>query len=454
MRHRRSDLSRRQFLEQAGLGALAVGLVGCESMDRLILGKPRPDATVVILGAGVSGLAAGIELKKKKIPFVIVDAATGPGGRLRTLRDFGAEGEVLDLGGEWLSGAHTQILKLAKELRLELLERRPQPLDAGRAKDLASFGRSLGKRPAGSPATAQEWVELRTKDAGVAEVAREWCHFRFGAEPAEVAAIELDRAWVGNPAGIGLLPEARFRFRQGAGALTQALYERIGGVVPQENFLWGYRLLEVDRRDTGITLRFQTESGTRDLFAKRVICALPVGALKAVEGIAELEPGISRLKMGTQSKGGAFFAQRFWGARFDKGGGMGELPKFLTWESLRREKLQKGGALSFIQAGPEGADAGLHSIVRWREEMVQSLATEVPVPKADHVQNWSQLTLFRGSHTVFGPGVERDLFFRAQSQDWIWAGEHVSRNFPGTIEGAYDAGREAARSVAPSRVSG
>lgn len=452
MRKHRSNLTRRQFLEQAGLGALALGFAGCETMDRIVLGKPRLDETVVILGAGISGLAAGIELKKKKVPFLIIDAATGPGGRLRTLHDFGAEGEVLDLGGEWVSPAHGQVLKLAKELRLELIERKPQVLERSREKELLAFGKSLGKRPAGSPATAQEWVELRTKDSGILEVARQWCHFRFGADPAEIAAIELDRAWVGNPDGIGKFPEARYRFRQGAGALTQALYERIGGVVPQENFLWSHRLFEIERRANGITLHFQTETGAREIFTKRVICALPVGALKAVEGVAAFEPGIARLKMGTQSKGGAFFAQRFWGGRFDRGGGMGELPKYLTWESLRREKLQRGGAMSFIQAGKDGADAGLHSLRGWREEMVQTLSTEVPAPKVDHVQNWSQLTLFRGSHTVFGPGLERDLFFRSKTRDWIWAGEHVSRNFPGTIEGAYDAGKEAGLlAAAPNR---
>lgn len=45
--------------------------LGCESMDRLILGKPPVDETVFILGAGLAGLAAGIELKRRKIPFVI-----------------------------------------------------------------------------------------------------------------------------------------------------------------------------------------------------------------------------------------------------------------------------------------------------------------------------------------------------------------------------------------------
>lgn len=39
---------------------------------------------MVIVGAGVAGMACAMELKEKAIPYVVVEASDGPGGRVRT----------------------------------------------------------------------------------------------------------------------------------------------------------------------------------------------------------------------------------------------------------------------------------------------------------------------------------------------------------------------------------
>ena len=39
---------------------------------------------VIIVGAGLAGLACAIELQKRQIPFLILEASDAPGGRVRT----------------------------------------------------------------------------------------------------------------------------------------------------------------------------------------------------------------------------------------------------------------------------------------------------------------------------------------------------------------------------------
>jgi len=50
---------------------------------------------IVIIGAGLSGLACGIELKKQGHEFLILEASEAPGGRVRTDEQ---DGFLLDRG--------------------------------------------------------------------------------------------------------------------------------------------------------------------------------------------------------------------------------------------------------------------------------------------------------------------------------------------------------------------
>ena len=81
--------------------------------------KPPQQTEVVIIGAGLSGLAAAYELKKAHVPYHILEIAPRIGGRVRTVR-YQRPGQpeiYADSGMEeyWQSNPAVQILK---ELRL------------------------------------------------------------------------------------------------------------------------------------------------------------------------------------------------------------------------------------------------------------------------------------------------------------------------------------------------
>src|SRR6266850_6709453 len=98
---------------------LLAGLVLLSSTIRLAAKPPR-ETEVIIIGAGLSGLAAAYELKKAHVPFHILELTPRVGGRVRTVRYHRAgEPEIYaDSGMEeyWQSNPAVQIIK---ELRLK-----------------------------------------------------------------------------------------------------------------------------------------------------------------------------------------------------------------------------------------------------------------------------------------------------------------------------------------------
>ena len=117
------QLSRRTMLKAAGAGALTFAasplLSACAPIVR------GPDAPrVAIVGAGVAGLNAAYTLKKAGLRAELFDANRRSGGRMFTARDVLGPGLTVELGGEFIDTSHEDILALAKEFGLELIDTR------------------------------------------------------------------------------------------------------------------------------------------------------------------------------------------------------------------------------------------------------------------------------------------------------------------------------------------
>ena len=78
-------------------------------------GARIPD--VVVVGAGLSGLTAARELTNAGLDVRVLEARDRPGGRTWVTE---ADGVTVDLGGEWVDEAHTELRTLISELGIEI----------------------------------------------------------------------------------------------------------------------------------------------------------------------------------------------------------------------------------------------------------------------------------------------------------------------------------------------
>jgi monoamine oxidase len=92
-------MQRRNFIKKAGLVLLAPSLLNaCQTDDVSGAGK-----SVIVVGAGISGLAAAQKLKEKGFDVVVLEAQDRVGGRLRSNRSLGI---AFDEGASWIHGVN------------------------------------------------------------------------------------------------------------------------------------------------------------------------------------------------------------------------------------------------------------------------------------------------------------------------------------------------------------
>lgn len=95
----------------AGAAAAAGALAGCGSS-----GSNRK-ADVIVVGAGLSGLAAALKVKQAGRSVLVLEARDRVGGRVLNA-DIGG-GKVLEVGGEFVGTTQTALLRVAKEMGVD-----------------------------------------------------------------------------------------------------------------------------------------------------------------------------------------------------------------------------------------------------------------------------------------------------------------------------------------------
>ena len=87
-------------------------------LNRFALGKPTHSCIVV--GAGLAGLSAAYRLNKAGWKVTVLEARDRPGGRVWSHRFAEAPELVCEMGGEWIGKDHKSILGLCSELKVPL----------------------------------------------------------------------------------------------------------------------------------------------------------------------------------------------------------------------------------------------------------------------------------------------------------------------------------------------
>lgn len=447
----------------AGAG---LGLAGCSTLDRIVLGEPGEDADrIVILGGGVAGLSAAYHLKKHSLPYHVYEGAARIGGRVYTLPDFFRGQTVAELGAEFFSAEQKFVFEIAQELRIETtevaeIETRARRRRLNQILPLSNLNpelRRLQKSAARAEPVADlarlslaDWAKGRSRDAGFQELIREWSLERYGAAPELVAAAvfapAFDRAK--NPAA--LWTGSRHRFRAGTNALVQAMFDRTAGFQPEKTFSFRHKLVAVRRKSRGLDLVFETPAGARTVFARHVICALPLAVLKDVDGLIEFAgpwTDAAAFQVGAHSKFVYSYQERFWGDRLDQS----KLVDFgegqSVWESSYRLNPLfqfRQGVLSVLWGGEAAKAAGPHHRLAIQRELEGLFQKKPAIELMEQAMvNWSLQPFAKGSVSYPRPGTAAPEW-QEMTEEWVWAGEHVAGLERGSLQGALLSGVRAA----------
>ena len=304
-----TDPKRRQALQSAAAASAALML------HRPVWAAADPD--VIVLGAGLAGLNAALQLEAFGLRVRVLEASDRIGGRLRTLDKVAGHPEA---GGNQIGLAYARTVDTAKRLGVELLPMGRSPLlkderlvyfidgrrmsssewSASAANPLPqalkalppdrALGRLIGSNPLKSISAWRDPAnfiydvpvldELRARGLNAAALALLDVNNSYGPTLADTSLLNLHYVQA-NFTEIMKFRGPTFSVKGGNQRLPEAMAAALKGELRK-----GSRVTEIDADDRGVAVGCADGSQHR---ARFVVCALPLPALRAVR----MRPGLS-----------------------------------------------------------------------------------------------------------------------------------------------------------------
>ncbi len=404
---------------------------------------------VLIIGAGVAGLNAALELKKRGLSCLVIEALDKVGGRARTRRNPG--GTRIDLGAYWLHGDHTPLRGVLDHYALPFHE------ETGGEMFIQNRGTCVRSE--------EDWIET----------AIDWDKanaIKTGAAPdvplPDLAVDDAARArlsqfglmWDGidppyHPSAYEFLTDENtpggLQPKAGMGALTDALAHDLG----TENLRLNTPVASIVSAKDHVDVL--AGDGTR--FMGRV--ALFTGSLGVLKAnavafdpplTAEFRRHLSGLVMGKMNKIVVELAPAFFEARsiaVDTGYILLDArpPHFCHVRSAGAPIVQLyiSGRQAEIIEGMTAREAldYMHRILAPVEKLAGFEAHVVAEPV---VSAWVSNPYTRGAYSCCLPGTRRQGPHREARV--FFAGDTFDTRFPASVAGAWRSGHEAARQIA------
>lgn len=458
--------ARRDFLKVASIGtasaiALSCGVVA-PTEEESMTDPLSTSADVLVLGAGIAGLAAARTLTDKGLSVIVLEARNRIGGRLWTDSSLGLP---LDLGASWIHGVNgNPIAKLAKDFGIKTV-----PTDGENAVEFTADGSEL---PDGV------WAEMEALFEDIYEEVAEM-------QDSTDEDMSLQAAFDLVVASRGLSDEDLHRLNYyvhivtaleyGADAKDLSLWwwdqdEELGG--EEVIFPGGYNQIS-DRLAEGLDIRLgeivkvvrygsdgvEVETSQGNYVADKAVAAFPLGVLK--QASVKFEPplpeskqsSIERLGMGVLNKVYLKFPEAFWDEDVETisyvGERLGEWCDWLNFLPFTGEPVlmafhggEKGFALEELSDDEIAAGA--------MQTLRVMFGDDIPEPEGVLITRWGQDPFSFGAYShipPFATGEDYDTLAEPVDGVLFFAGEATSREYPSTVHGAYLSGVRAAEEM-------
>jgi monoamine oxidase len=437
---------------------------------------------VVVLGAGLAGLAAARDLEAAGATVVVLEARDRVGGRVHTLREGFSEGQHAEAGADLIEAAQLHVRDLASELGLtpvRILRRgwafygpdnqgrrrirkgpgafgEAQRLLAGEVADYqlsgerwdSAIARTIARR------SVADWMLVTQVDATVQAGLRGLRGF-FLADPEDLSLLALvDQIASSGQFGSGSTPgdDRVFRLPDGNDSLPRAVAKSLRTQVKLRHLV-----LRVRQTEREVAVTFDHRGTEHQLQADYCVSAMPASTLRDVLFDPPLPEdqwrAISTLTYGRATRLLLQFGRRFWRSATRPSAFGTDLPTGAVWDG-NEEQRGRPGILSLLAGGRASGEVQAILKAEGAEGVVRRLAwmasTGEPAPLlASQVVAWDDDPLVRGGYAVFDPSFDPILrqWLARPAGRILFAGEHTSLHWQGYMNGAIESGRRAAAEV-------
>ena len=424
-------IRRRELLKLAGLAGAGLALNNAEARALLddATGGGTPGKRILILGAGIAGLAAAEKLLELGHQVLLLEARARPGGRVHTLREPFSDGLYAEAGAGRIPSTHALTLEVVRRNKLEL-----DPFYPTQGSSVFLWrGRRVVVPPGGAPDTAALAPQLnpRELEAGFGGLSAlyfdrlreevralpddgwpfpafpKYKDLSFGEYVARQGASEdairhlaqgfeddslLDFAHDALSHAVPML----WKIRGGNDLLPRALAQRL-----RAHIRYGAEVRLVEQSARGVRVAFEAGGSTHIERADRAICTIPFPVLRQIELSPAVSAGkrraIDELYLGPVARVFVQTRSRFWERDGRSGFATVDQPMEI-WSPTFNQPGERGIVMSYI------FEAAAHEYSA--------------LPEAERIAR--ALALFEQIH----PGM-REAFETATS--WSWLNEKYSR---------------------------
>lgn len=474
---------------RALLGAAASGVALPASAHAPFLPRAQRPRRVVVLGAGMAGLAAALELLEAGHEVTVLEARLRPGGRVYTLRDPFSDGLYAEAGALFIPDHHDAVLRYIRRFNLPLA---PIPSRA-----MVSIYYLRDTRILASEGASARWpVELKPEEQRLGPVglwnryitptARklgdpsrpDWPPEEFrrldsisfaaflreqGASEGAIAILRLGYFdlfgdGIDQTSALFLLRDTAMRkdekqtycLRNGNDQLPKAM-----AAAMKDRIRYGCAVQRIEQETARVRVVYRRGLETETITADRVICALPFSILRGIE----VEPGFSPVKaravetLPYTSVCRIFlqFRTKFWARQGLPGSANTDLPIMWCWDPT----LLQGGPRGILEAYIAGPTARKLVGMKETDRLLFALTEMDKVYPGSRrefegggTKSWDEDEWQRGDYAWCRPGQMTTFGAQLATPEGRihFAGEHTSA-WPGWMQGAVVSGLRAAREV-------
>ncbi len=453
-------MKRREFLQ-------STAMVGGALLAANALGAPpvptKKPKSVIVIGAGFSGLAAAYRLKQAGVKVTVLEARNRISGRVFSFKPDSAPGQVIELGAEWVGNSHERVLALCKEFGLELFNNQfnthltyqgeyskngewklsPEMEDFWNNKEKIWETYTEAKK---KKLDKMDWWRflstkgLTDRDMDIRELLDST---DFGEGNRHVSACTAFAEYAESSE----YNEMDQKIKGGNGQLSEKLADAIG----RENILLSHKVMSITQgTTTGVTI--VCENGAK-FMASKLVCSAPTFSVMKIKWTPALPTiqtdAMHALQYARIGKFPIVFTERFWGAEdFDM---VTDEPGHYFYHATKNQPGTEGILTSY--AIGEKADV-LASVKQ--ERRVQLILDSLKPAFGDvskYVKDsikyyWGKDQYSYGAYAMYGIGQWYDVMPILQKPylHTHFAGEHIA-DWQGFMEGAINSGEDAAGAI-------